>query len=99
MINMNSTKILFLNMLKGDIKRHIFKKNNSEVLTGQTISRNVIESFSSYKLMNNDEREIVLNILKSMMNPSGNEKGKMMLKAIPGLVPMENDAVDFKEAA
>ena len=47
---MNSTKILFLNMLKGDIKRYTYQKlgitsvddSNAKMLTGQTISKGEI---------------------------------------------------------
>ena len=63
---MNSTKILFLKMLRNDIKRKACEKmgvdfnqvpkEKEELLTGQTIGRSDIESFSSYKLMNDDEK-------------------------------------------
>ena len=60
-------------MLKGDIKRHIYEKMgittvegaNQNMLTGQTISKEEIYSFTSYKMMNDDERKIVNSILSS----------------------------------
>ena len=103
---MNSTKILFLKMLKGDIKRYVIEKNNNlsdskGLLTGQTIGRSIIESFSSYKLMNEDERAMVKTILDEMkINENGNEKGKALLKHIDSLVPhsIENE-VEYKDAS
>ena len=56
-------------MLRNDIKRRACEKmgidfnqvpkEKEELLTGQTIGRSDIESFSSYKLMNEDEKSIV----------------------------------------
>lgn len=96
---MNSTKILFLKMLKGDIKRQV--SENSELLTGQTITLGQIESFPSYKLMNDDERAIVKSILAEMKSDKGeNEKGKALLKHIDSLVPQSSiQEVEFKEAS
>ena len=70
---MNSTKILFLKMLRSDIKRATYAKmgissdasSSDELLAGQTISRSEIESFSSFRLMNTEERGIVNSILET----------------------------------
>lgn len=108
---MNSTKILFLKMLKGDIKRYASEKagidpkmlsdDNLELLAGQTIGLSNIESFSSYKLMNEDERSIVKSILDSMKVDTGsNEKGRALIKNIDSLVPhSEMQEVEFKDTA
>lgn len=95
-------------MLKSDIKRNACDKmginpdmvnDNLGLLAGQTISKNEIESFSSYKLMNADEKatvEFILNEMKSV----GANKGKALVKHIDSLVPMsEESLVDFKDAA
>lgn len=103
---MNSTKILFLKMLKGDIKRAAcqkaginFNELSNDTLTGQTIGLSEIESLSSYKLMNDDEKSIVKSILDSMkINNKGNEKGKALLKHIDSLVPhSEMQEVEYKD--
>lgn len=109
---MNQTKILFLKMLRGDIKRNAcdkmgidisqMSKDKEELLTGQTIKRSDIESFTSYKMMTNEERAIVNSILEtSKRNESNNsEKGKALLKHIESLVPTyEPDAIEYKDAA
>lgn len=101
---MNSTKILFLNMLKGDIKRCTYQKlgissiedNNTMLFSGQTISRNEIEAFSSYKMMTNEERTLVGTILDSMN--TGIEKGKIMVKQMDSLIPKSNEVIDYKES-
>ncbi len=102
---MNSTKILFLKMLKGDIKRYAAEKSgvsvdnlsneNLGLLTGQTISSSQIESFSSYKLMNDDEKATVNSILDELRTNKGNEKGKALLKHIDSLVP-HSDVQEFE---
>lgn len=106
---MNSTKILFLKMLKGDIKRNACIKagidpnslsnDNLDALTGQTIKSSEIEAFSSYKLMNDDEKSIVKSILDSMrVNGQKNEKGMALLKHIDSLVPhSEIQEVEYKD--
>ena len=102
---MNSTKILFLNMLKGDIKRYTYQKlgitsvddSNAKMLTGQTISKGEIEAFPSYKMMTNEERALVTSILESMN--TGLEKGKTMVKQKDSLIPRSNEVIDYKEAA
>ena len=107
---MNSTKILFLKMLKGDIKRHACEKagidpnvlnGNLDLLTGQTISRKEIESFSSYKLMNDDERSVVISILNEFKTNVGGERGKGLIKRIDSFKTNseEVEMMDFKEAA
>ena len=48
MIKLNSTKILFLNMLKGDIKRYIYQR--SEVHTNTAPSFNSDNLFSGQKI-------------------------------------------------
>lgn len=106
---MNSTKILFLKMLKGDIKRLACEKSNIDpnlinddnlnLLTGRTIKRSEIESFSSYKLMNDNERSLVNSILSELKTNTGGEKGKTLVKRIDALVPTSNEVIDFKEAA
>ncbi len=105
---MNSTKILFLKMLKGDIKRNAcqkaginFNELSNDKLTGQTIGLSEIESFPSYKLMNDDEKSIVKSILDSMrINGQKNEKGKALLKHIDSLVPhSELQEVEYKDVA
>ena len=106
---MNSTKILFLKMLKGDVKRWACEQANIEpssvsndnlsLLTGQTIKRSTIESFSSYKLMNEDERLLVNSILSEMTHDVGGEKGRALVKHIETLAPRSEEVVDFKEAA
>ena len=110
---MNQTKILFLKMLRGDIKRNACEKigidisqvskDKEELLTGQTIKRSDIESFSSYKMMTDEERAIVNNILEtSKRRESINDsiRGKALLKHIDTLVPSrEPDAIEYKDAA
>lgn len=110
---MNSTKILFLKMLRNDIKRRACEKmgvdfnqvpkEKEELLTGQTIGRSDIESFSSYKLMNDEEKTIVNSILEQMKvkDTNGNSmNGKILSKHIDSLVPESHaDAVEYKDAA
>lgn len=65
------SKILFLKMLRGDIKRATYAKmgissdtsSDDKLLAGQTIDRDTIERFPSYRLMNEEERRIVDEIL------------------------------------
>lgn len=101
---MNSTKILFLKMLRGDIKKKACEKMGidltqkdvkDELLTGQTITRSEIESFSTYKLMNEEERSIVESILKKKNNEQNSQRGKAYIKQIDSLVP--SSVVDFTE--
>lgn len=100
MKKMNSTKILFLKMLKGDILRDACSKvgidisqvtdSRRELLTGQTIKRSEIESFLSYKMMTVDERAIVnscLEELKRKESATDAVRGKALLKNIDALVP------------
>lgn len=101
MIIVNSTTILFLNMLKADIKRHIYEKqgltyssvNQNEVngvLSGQTISKSEIENLTSMKLMNDVEKNIVYSLLESMSNKpkeSSNTRDKQLVKHIDGVMP------------
>lgn len=102
---MNSTKILFLNMLKGDIKRFAYQKmgitsvdnSNTKMLTGQTISRSEIGNFPSYKMMTNEEKLLVDSILDSMN--VGMERGKAMVKQMDSLIPRSNEMIDYKETA
>lgn len=106
---MNSTKILFLKMLKGDIKRltcekagidpNLINDNNLNLLTGQIIKKSEIESFSSYKLMNDDERNLVNSILSEFKANTSGEKGKGLVKKIDSLVPSSSEVIEFKEAA
>ena len=110
---MNSTKILFIKMLRNDIKRKACEKmgvdfnqvpkEKEELLTGQTIGRSDIESFSSYKLMNDDEKSIVNSILNEMKTKDSSGvsmNGKILSKHIDSLVPTSMaDAVEYKDAA
>lgn len=110
---MNSTKILFLKMLRGDIKRNACEKmgidirqiprEKEELLTGQTINRSDIESFSSYKMMTVEERAIVTSILEELKRKeSANNavRGKALLKNIDTLVPRsEASAIEYKDVA
>lgn len=109
---MNSSKILFLSMLRGDIKRNACEKmgidisqvkDREELLTGQTIKRSDIESFTSYKMMTDEERAIVNSILEtSKRNESTNDsvRGKAYIKHIESLVPTSQpDAIEYKDAA
>lgn len=106
---MNSTKILFLKMLRSDIKRSTYAKmgisfdasSSDELLAGQTIGRSEIEGFSSFKLMNAEERSIVNSILDSMgKDSSSNEKGRALVKHIDSLVPKdESYEAEYKDAA
>lgn len=110
---MNSTKILFLKMLRGDIKRNAcekmgidisqMSKDKEELLTGQTIKRSDIESFSSYKLMNEEERTIVNSILensKRKESSNDSQRGKAYIKHIESLVPLsQSDAIEYKDVA
>ena len=110
---MNSTKILFLKMLRNDIKRRACEKmgvdfnqvpkEKERLLTGQTIGRSDIESFSSYKLMNEDEKSIVNSILNEMKTKDSNGvsmNGRVLSKHIDSLVPTSMaDAVEYKDAA
>lgn len=110
---MNSTKILFLKMLRGDIKRHTcekvgidpnqMSKDKEGLLAGQTIAKSDIEGFSSYKLMNGEERTIVNSILEELKNKkseTGSERGKTLSKQIDALVPSSSaDAIEYKDIA
>ena len=109
---MNSTKILFLKMLRGDIKRNAcekmgiditqMSKDKEELLTGQTINRSDIESFSSYKMMTVEERAIVNSILETSkrMESSDSKKGKALLKNIDALVPRSEEMQsEYKDVA
>lgn len=109
---MNSTKILFLKMLRGDIKRNACEKmgidirqiprEKEELLTGQTINRSDIESFSSYKMMTVEERAIVNSILETSkrMESSDSKKGKALLKNIDALVPRSEEMQsEYKDVA
>lgn len=108
---MNSTKILFLKMLKGDIERNAFEKmginpssvtNKEGLLAGQTIDRSGIESFSSYKLMTSDERAMVDSILNELKTKEvGSEKGNVLLKRIDSVVPTSHlsETADYKDVA
>lgn len=109
---MNSTKILFLRMLKNDILKQFSKDlgigvdqllKKDGLLAGQTISRSSIENFSSYRLMNSDEKKCVDLILSEVKsnNNVGSEKGKVMMKHIDSLVPTSylSDAIDYKDVA
>ena len=109
---MNSTKILFLKMLRGDIKRNACEKmgidirqiprEKEELLTGQTINRSDIESFSSYKMMTVEERAIVKSILETSkrMESSDSKKGKALLKNIDALVPRSEEMQsEYKDVA
>ncbi len=106
---MNAAKILFLKMLRSDIKRATYAKmgissessSSDELLTGQTIGRSEIESFSSFKLMNTEERDVVNSILEvCKSNPSANEKGRVLLKHIDSLVPKDDSYdAEYKDAA
>ena len=104
---LNKSKILFLKMFLGDIKRYACDNvgidpsnlSDTSLLTGQTIKKSVIESFSSYKLMNEEERKIVNSILNGIKNDkSGKENGKALLKHIDSLVPKSTELVDYKDA-
>ena len=107
---MNSTKILFLKMLKGDIKRNAALKlgidpnelsdDNLTLLTGQTIKESELMNLSSYKLMNDEERSIVTSILNEMKKKQDMsiDKGIALTKRMDSLVPRSEVVVDFKEA-
>lgn len=98
-------------MLRGDIVRSICDKmgiNPNQVsdreglLAGQTIKRNGIENFSSYKLMNSDERKCVDDILTELTHPDVDvktEKGKALLKQKDSLVPSSysSDTLQYKD--
>lgn len=70
---MNDAKILFLKMLRGDILRATYAKmgisfdasSDRKLLIGQTILRSIIEKLSSFRLMNEEERRIVNEILET----------------------------------
>jgi len=109
---MDSTKILFLKMLRSDIKRNACEKmgidirqiprEKEELLTGQTINRSDIESFSSYKMMTVEERAIVNSILETSkrMESSDSKKGKALLKNIDTLVPRSEEMQsEYKDVA
>ena len=109
---MNSTKILFLKMLRGDIKRNAcekmgidvtqMSKDKEELLTGQTISKTELEKFSSYKMMTVEERAIVNSILETSkrMESSDSKKGKALLKNIDALVPRSEEMQsEYKDVA
>ncbi len=109
---MNSTKILFLKFLREEIQRYTFSKNGIQsteemlnktgLLTGQTISRNEIESLSSYRMMNSDEKSTVNSILTELHNKSqgtGQSMSKVYSKQIQPLVPKTVDSADYKDAA
>lgn len=104
---MNSTTILFLNMLKSDIKRYIYEKNGStynpinqngvsEMLSGQTINKSEIENLTSMKLMNDIEKKIVYSILDDIKeksnNNSSNTRDKQLVKHIDGIMPYMYDS-------
>lgn len=109
---MNSSIILFLNMMKSDIKKHIYDNegisysttDNSKdgLLTGKTISRSEIVNLASFKLMNQEERGVVDEILNSMKQ-GGQERGKKMIKQIDGVMPYmypsSEETFEFKDAA
>jgi len=109
----SSTKILFLKMLRGDIKRNVCEKmginpeqigDKEGLLAGQTISRSGIESFASFKLMNDDEKECVNSILNELAQKNtevGSQQGKALLKHKDSLVPASYsfDAVEYKDVA
>ena len=73
------------------------------MLTGQTLGRSDIESFSSYKLMNDDEKTIVNSILNEMKTKDSSGvsmNGKILSKHIDSLVPTSMaDAAEYKDAA
>lgn len=112
---MNSTFILFLNMLKSDIKRYIYERNgvtydainnlnDAKMLTGQTIKRKEIENLSSFKLMNPEEIKLFeVSILDNPINSAGIEQGKRLVKHNDSIMPyMYNPGeapVEFKDAA
>ena len=109
---MNSTKILFLKMLRGDIKKNAcmkmgidpsqMSKEKEELLAGQTIAKGDIETFSSYKLMNDEEKGIMNSIFEELKNREsdiGSIRGKALIKQIESLVPTSTaDAIE-KDAA
>ena len=100
-------------MLRNDIKRRACEKmgidfnqvpkEKEELLTGQTIGRSDIESFSSYRLMNDDEKTIVNSILNEMKTKDSSGvsmNGKILSKHIDSLVPTSMaDAAEYKDAA
>lgn len=111
---MNATKILFLKMLRSDIKRATYAKmgissetsSGDELLAGQTINRSVIESFSSFRLMNTEERSIVNSILETSKKKDAsdstvsNERGRALIKQFDSLVPKDYSYdVEYKDAA
>lgn len=110
---MNSTKILFLKMLRGDIKRNAcekmgiditqMSKDKEELLTGQTIKKSELERFSSYKMMTVEERAIVTSILEELKRKESADnavRGKALLKNIDTLVPRsEASAIEYKDVA
>lgn len=109
---MNSTKILFLKMLRGDIKRNACNKmgidinqiprEKEELLTGQTINRSDIESFSSYRLMTDDEKQMVNSILKQIKSKGSSndsQRGKAYIKRIDAFITeSQPDAIEYKDA-
>ena len=77
-------------------------REKEELLTGQTISRSDIESFSSYKMMTVEERAIVNSILETSkrMESSDSKKGKALLKNIDALVPRSEEMQsEYKDVA
>lgn len=109
---MNSNIILFLNMMKSDIKKYIYSRegipysavddSKDGLLSGQTINKSEINNLTSFKLMNQVERNVVDEILSSMKQ-GGQERGKKMVKQIDGVMPYvypsNEETFEFKDAA
>ena len=98
---MNSTAILFLKMLKTDIKRRTCEKlgvdfntvrEDMGLLTGQMITMSEIMSLPSYRLMNLYERQIFESVLDGMRHEvTGESVGRSLSKHIESLVPTSTE--------
>ena len=87
-------------MLRDEIlSQKSFSPSASSLLTGQTIKESEITNLSSYKLMNEEEREIVGSILDGMRpKEQGIERGMALTKRMDSLVPRTEEVV-FKDAS
>lgn len=96
---MNQTQSILLDMLKKDVKQYVMKRDGVEYnasngnedtdLTGHNITISEIESQPSFKLMNDNEKQIVYSITEGMKqeksisaNTQSMEKPKQLVKSI-----------------